>query len=76
VYEQNFISLKNTFKFLLRQGVPYASPQNQMHLDIVDYRVFNDILFFIMSMLMLNMLKGMCFFLLSLDEAVSLCSNF
>lgn len=48
----------NSFKFLVRLGFPYASPQNLMKLDIGTYRIINDVLFFIMSMLMLNILKG------------------
>mmetsp|Transcript_3150 Transcript_3150/g.4448 ORF Transcript_3150/g.4448 Transcript_3150/m.4448 type:complete len:589 (+) Transcript_3150:44-1810(+) len=55
---QTFITLMNTFKFLVRLGFPYASPENYMVLDIYDLRVINDVLFFIMSMLMINILKG------------------
>ena len=56
--DQNYITLMNSFKFLVRLGFPYASPQNLMRLDIGTYRIINDVLFFIMSMLMLNILKG------------------
>jgi hypothetical protein len=55
---QTFITLMNTFKFLVRLGFPYASSENYMELDIYSVRIVNDVLFFIMSMLMINILKG------------------
>ena len=61
--DQNAITLKNMFKFLLRWGFPYFSPENYMVLDIEDWRVVNDVLFFIMTALMTNILKGYLLFL-------------
>ena len=68
----------NSFKFLLRQGFPYASPENQMVFDLEDYRIINDILFFIMCSLMGNILKGIQLFfrLIGIPEFVLLERNY
>ncbi len=54
----NVVTLINTFKFLIRWGLPYGSPENQMETTISTYRVFSDVMFFVATMLMLNILKG------------------
>lgn len=51
-------TLLNTFKFLLRWGFPYGAPENYMEQTVSTYRVFSDIMFFVATMLMLNILKG------------------
>jgi hypothetical protein len=39
-------------------GLPYGSPQNYVNFTIGTYRVINDIMFFVVTMLVLNILKG------------------
>ncbi len=54
----NVITLNNTFKFFLRWGLPYGSPANYMVITISTFRLVSDVLFFVATMLMLNILKG------------------
>lgn len=54
----NVITLVNTFKFLIRWGLPEGTAANQMEMTISTYRVFCDVGFFVATMLMLNILKG------------------
>ena len=42
----------------MRLGLPYGSPQNYVNFTIETYRVINDIMFFVVTMLILNILKG------------------
>ena len=43
---------------MVRLGLPYGSPQNYVNFTIETYRVINDIMFFVVTMLILNILKG------------------
>lgn len=43
---------------MVRLGLPYGSPQNYVNFTIETYRVINDIMFFVVTMLVLNILKG------------------
>lgn len=52
------ITLGNMYKFLLRWGLPYNTPQNQMVLTIYSFRVVSDLAFFMSCLIMLNILKG------------------
>jgi hypothetical protein len=65
------MTLWNTVKFLIRYGYPFATAQNEMGLTIHSARVVFDLSFFIISMLMLNILKGnICCDVLDFDSPV------
>jgi len=54
----DYSTLWHTFKFLVRLGLPYGSPENYVVFTLGTYRVMNDIMFFVVTMLILNILKG------------------
>eukprot|EP01034_Spumella_vulgaris_P042660 gene42660-52919_t len=51
-------TLLRAFKFYMRWGFPYGSPNNYMDVIISNWRLVDDVMFFIATMLMLNILKG------------------
>ncbi len=53
-----YVTLGNFYKFVLRWGLPYNSPQNQMVLTIYSFRVISDLAFFMACLILLNILKG------------------
>lgn len=52
------VTLGNLLKFLLRYGFPFNTPANQMVVSIQIPRVINDVSFFILCLIMVNILKG------------------
>lgn len=53
-----YVNLAEFLKFLLRWGMPYFSPENQMEYTLSTNRVYSDICFYGATLIMMNVLKG------------------